>query len=59
MAEKAQNHHENPKKAFALRLNRQLMLDIQHLALDQDRYASDLVEEALKDILKKYAGKAK
>lgn len=38
-------------------IDRQLMLDIQHMALDQDRYTNDLVEEALKDVLKKYRDK--
>jgi len=54
---KAKN--ENPRKTFALSLNRGLMLEIQHLALDHDRYANDVVEEALQDLLKKYKEKGK
>lgn len=59
MAGKGDGSDKPRRKVFGLSLDQRLMLDIQHLALDQDRYASDLVEEALKDILKKYGGKAK
>lgn len=45
---------EPPKKTYALRLSRELMLEIQHLALDQDRYVNEMIEEAAKDLLKKY-----
>ena len=30
------------------------MLDIQHLALDQDRYVNDMIEETARDRLKKH-----
>ena len=50
---------EPPKKTYALRLGRELMLEIQHLALDQDRYVNDMIEEAAKDLLKKYREKGK
>ena len=42
---------------FGLSLDRQLMLDVQHLALDQDRYVNEVIEEAAKDLLKKYRDK--
>jgi hypothetical protein len=45
---------DKPRKTYALSLNRELMLEIQHLALDQDRYTNEMTEEALRDILKKY-----
>ena len=45
---------DKPRKTYALSLNRELMLEIQHLALDQDRYINEMTEEALRDILKKY-----
>lgn len=59
MAEKSERSDKKRRKVFGLSLNQQLMLDIQHMALDQDRYTNDLVEEALKDVLKKYGGKTK
>lgn len=50
---------EQPKKTYALSLNRELMLEVQHLALDQDRYINEVTEEALQDLLKKYRDKRK
>ena len=44
---------DKPRKTYALSLNRELMLEIQHLALDEDRFVNDLVEEGLRDLLKK------
>lgn len=57
MATKGSNSSEKRRKMFGLSLDRQLMLDIQHLALDQDRYVNDMIEEAGKDLLKKYREK--
>ena len=48
---------DKPRKTYALSLNRELMLEVQHLALDEDRYANELVEEALQDLLKKHKEK--
>ena len=56
---KSQEKTEKPRKTFGLSLNRQLMLEIQHLAVDQDRYVNELLEEAARDLLKKYAEKRK
>lgn len=56
---KSQENAEKPRKTFGLSLNRQLMLEIQHLALDQDRYVNELLEEAARDLLKKYGEKKK
>ena len=56
---KSQEKTEKPRKTFGLSLNRELMLEIQHLALDQDRYVNELLEEAARDLLKKYADKEK
>ena len=47
----------NRRKVFGLSLDRQLMLDVQHLALDQDRYVNEMIEEAARDLLKKYREK--
>lgn len=50
---------EKVRKTFGLSLNRQLMLEVQHLALDQDKYVNELLEEAARDLLKKYRDKSK
>lgn len=55
----AQLKSKHPRKTYGLSLNRTLMLDVQHLALDQDRYVNELVEEALQDLLKKHREKRK
>lgn len=56
---KRQEKSEKPRKTFGLSLNRELMLEIQHLALDQDRYVNELLEEAARDLLKKYTSAKK
>lgn len=47
------------EKSARLSLDRQLILDVQHLALDQDCYVNKMIEEAAKDLLKKYREKSK
>jgi hypothetical protein len=59
MVTKGTNPPEKRRKLFGLSLDRQLMLEVQHLALDQDRYVNEMIEEAAKDLLKKYREKAK
>lgn len=59
MAIKGSNSPGKRRKVFGLSLDRQLMLDVQHLALDQDRYVNEMIEEAAKDLLKKYREKGK
>ena len=43
------------KKLFAVNLERSTMLDFQRLALDMDRFVNDMMEEAMKDLMKKYS----
>lgn len=50
---------DKPRKTYALSLNRELMLNVQHAALDADRFVNDVVEEALRDFLKKNSEKRK
>ncbi|ALA60182.1 hypothetical protein [Nitrospira moscoviensis] len=50
---------EKPRKTYAISFNRELMLELQHLALDEDRYVNEMLEEATRDLLKKYKEKAK
>ncbi len=47
------NKSEPIRKLFGLRLDKTLMAEIQHVAVDEDRYVNDLVEEALQDLLKR------
>jgi hypothetical protein len=46
-----------PKKTYGLRLDQALMKDLAHLAVDADRWLNDLVEEAVRDLLKKHREK--
>lgn len=48
-----------PRKTFAVSLDPDLMKEVQHLAVDKDKWANELVEEALQDLLKKYASAKK
>lgn len=47
------------RKAFGLRLDQALMKELKYLGVDQDRNLNDLVEEAIKDLLKKHKKKGK
>lgn len=42
------------KKTFGLRLNQELMKELSHLAVDKERWVNDLVDEAIRDLLRKY-----
>lgn len=48
---------EKPRKTYAVSFNRALMLELQHLALDEDRFVNELLEEAARDLLRKYREK--
>lgn len=47
------------RKAYGLRLNQSLMKELKYLGVDYDRNLNDLVEEAIRDLLKKYKRKTK
>ncbi len=47
------------RKAYGLRLDQALMKDLKYLGVDQDRNMNDLVEEAIRDLLKKFKKKGK
>ena len=53
------NKAESNKKTYGLRLDQALMKDLQYLGVDENRWMNDLVEEAIKDLLKKYREKRK
>jgi len=48
-----------PKKNYGLRLDQGLMRELSHLAVDEDRWLNELIEEAVRDLLKKYRDKRK
>lgn len=47
------------RKLFGIRLDRALMIQLQHLATDEEKYVNELLEEAAKDLLKKYGERRK
>jgi hypothetical protein len=47
------------RKQYGLRLDPQLMREVEHLSVDQQRYLNELTEEAFRDLLKKYREKSK
>ena len=46
------------KRAFTSAINEKLLKDIKKLCIDLDRPLNDLLEESLKETMKKYQGKA-
>lgn len=50
MAEKA----GGKRKTYGLSLDQELMKEVKHLAVDEDRNVNDLLEESMRDLLKKY-----
>jgi hypothetical protein len=50
---------DESRRTYAISLKRELMLEVQHLALDQDRFVNEITEEALQDLLRKYREKTK
>jgi hypothetical protein len=47
------------KKVFSTSIDADRIKDLKHLAVDTDKTLGDLLEEAIKDIVKKYRGKTK
>lgn len=45
-SEKGSTNLENRKEVLGLSLDRHLMLDIQHLALDQERYVNEMIRRS-------------
>ena len=48
-----------PRKPFATRIDKDLQKEIKKLAIDLERPLNDLLEESIKDTLKKYQKKPK
>ena len=47
-------HFMNEKKMFATRIDPAILKELKHLSIDAETPISDLTEEAIKDLLKKY-----
>jgi len=45
---------EKPRKTYAVSFNREMMLKLKYLALAEEKFVNDLLEEATEDLLKKY-----
>lgn len=45
------------RRQYGLRLESEMMRDLEHLAVDEQKWLNELVEEAVKDLLKKYKEK--
>ena len=54
-----QNSVMGKKKVFSTRVNEDRIKDLKHLAVDTDRSLGNLLEEAIRDLVKKYEKKAK
>jgi hypothetical protein len=48
-----------PKKTYGLRLDQGVMKELAHLAVDEEKWLNELIEEAVRDLLKKYRDKRK
>jgi hypothetical protein len=53
----AKNTKEPERKLFGVRMDKGLMVQLQHLATDEEKYVNELLEEAARDLLKKYRDK--
>ena len=47
------------RKTYSHTLDQDLMKEIKHLAVDEDRNVNDMLEEAMRDLVKKYKKKGK
>ena len=45
------------RKTYGLSLDQALMKEIKHLGVDEDRNLNDLIEEAMRELVKKYKKK--
>ena len=48
-----------PKKNYGLRLDQALMKNLTHLAVNEEKWLNEMIEEAVRDLLKKYRDKRK
>ena len=56
---KMQKRIMSEKKVFSTRVDEERIKDLKHLAVDTDRSLGNLLEEAIRDLVKKYEKKGK
>ena len=54
---KSSEKGSSDRKLFGIRLPDELMKDVKHLAVDEGKPMNELVEEGLRDLMKKYREK--
>jgi len=54
MSVQIEKHPEKETTKTSMRIDSRIFLQLKHLALDQDRSISGLIEEGLGDLLRKY-----
>ncbi len=47
------------RKTYGLSLDQDLMKEIKHFAVDEDRKVNEILEEAMRDLVRKYKRKSK
>jgi hypothetical protein len=47
------------KKMFSTRINPDILKELKHLSIDAEKPISDLTEEAIRDLIRKYDKKTK
>jgi predicted transcriptional regulator len=45
------------RKTFSTRIDTECLKDLKHLAVDEDKSLGELLEEAIKDLIRKYEKK--
>ena len=50
---------KSKQKMFSTRIDTELIKGLKHLSIDSDKSVSQLTEESIKDLLKRYAEKEK
>ena len=56
---KCKKEYMGNKKVFSTRVDEDRIKELKHLAVDTDRSLGNLLEEAIKDLIKKYEKKGK
>ena len=54
----ARSRSTKQRKQYGLRLDPQLMRELAHLSVDEQKWLNELTEEAICDLLKKYRDKS-
>jgi predicted transcriptional regulator len=47
------------RESYSVRLNPALIMKVKHIAVDEKKTVSQVIEDAIEDLLRKYQGKKK